>query len=181
MSLMIKAGKFYASWYPKLFLPSTQNFNVQYLNPTNQAYLPWIEKTTRRVARALFHTMAKYKEQLEFKQVILGNFVDIGVGLFAMAGSLALAELKLSGRPADQTPQELADLFCKNAKERIERNFKAIKKNHNRTFNEVADTLMDGKLEWMYSDIYGDVSPFWNDVPKGEAANTTAHEEAVAE
>jgi hypothetical protein len=179
MSLLIKAGKYYAKWYPKLFLPSTQNYNVQYLNPINQAYLPWIEKRTRRVARTLFHTMGKYKEKLEFEQVILGNFVDIGVDLFVMAGSLAFAEMKLANNPADQTPQELADLFCKNAKERIERNFNAIKHNHNSTFNNVADTLMDEKFEWMYSDIFGDLPPFWKDVPMGEAAAVNTQEEAV--
>lgn len=163
--LIWNAFKFYAKWYPKLYMPSGQTYDVKYLNPTNQAYLPWIEKTSRRAARTLFHTMAKYKEQLEFEQVILGNFVDIGIDLFCMAASLAFAEHKLSKNPGDQTPQELVDLFCRNAKARIEANFRAVKKNHNAMYRKVADSLMEGEYHWMYNDIYGDIPPFWKDVP----------------
>ena len=171
LSLMWKAAKFYVPWYPKLLLPSTQSYDVRYLNPTNQAYLPWIEKSARRLARVLFHTMGKYQKQLEFEQVLLGNFVDIGVDLFTMAATLAFVEHKLSENPSDQTPQELADLYCKNARTRIEANFRAVKHNHNSDYQKVADTLMAGDFEWMYSDIYGDLPVFWKDVPQhGDSA-----------
>ena len=175
LQLVIEAAKFYTRWYPKLYLPSVQTYNVNYLSPANQAHLPWIEKTTRRAARVLFHTMAKYKEQLEYEQVILGNFVDIGVDIFTMSALLAFVEHKLAKNPSDQSPQELANLFCKNAKARIEANFRAVKNNHNTEFAKVADSLMDGDYRWMYSDIYNGIHPHWK---KMEAEN--AYEEVSA-
>lgn len=158
--LVMNAAKYYSKWYPSLFMPKTMDYNVKYLNPSNQGQLRYIEKTTRRLARTLFHTMGKYKEQLEFEQCILGNFVEIGVDLFAMAASLANAEAKLAENPGDQTPQELADLFCKNARKRIERNFQDVGKNHNSTYDKVTETLMNGEFAWMYAtDVYTDVPP----------------------
>lgn len=40
--------------------------------------------------------MAKFGPKLEFEQLILANFVDIGVDLFTMASSLAYAEAYLA-------------------------------------------------------------------------------------
>lgn len=168
LQLVMAAAKFYSTWYPMLYLPSAQDYNIKHLNSTNQAFLPWIEKRSRRLARKLFHTMAKYKEKLEFEQVILANFVDIGVDLFAMASTLAFAEVKMAKNPDDQTPQELAELFCRNAQERIETNFAAVGKNHNRLFNKVTNTLMAGKLDWMYNDIYDELAPEWHKAATAE-------------
>ncbi len=160
VSLLMKAAKFYAKWYPALYFPKVSDFNVRYLNPTNQSQLRYIEKTSRKLARVLFHTMGKYQAKLEFEQCILGNFVEIGVDLFAMATSLALAEAKLSENPADQTPQELADLFCKNARVRIANNFRAVRSNHNSTYDKVTETLMNGEFKWMYGeDVYLEDAP----------------------
>ena len=169
---IMTAAKYYVKWYPSLYLPSSQSYNVKYLNPTNQAHLPYIEKMGRRLARKLFHTMAKYKEKLEFEQVILANFVDIGVDLFAMAAVLSYAEALIGKNPNDQTPQELADLFCKNARQRIEANFRAVGKNHNSTFDKVTETLMKGDFEWMYNDIYTDVVPRWREAVTDAPAET---------
>lgn len=166
--LIKKAAGFYAKWYPKLFVPTSQDFDVKYLNPTNQGHLPYIERTARRLAKKLFHTMGKYKEKLEFEQILLGNFVDIGVDLFVMASTLAFAEYKLAVNPSDPSPQMLADLVCKNARRRIAQNFRNVGKNHNPAYQKIADALMDGDFEWMYTDIYPDVPVHWKDVPRSD-------------
>ena len=104
--------------------------------------------------------MAKFKEQLEYEQVLLANYVDIGVDLFAMAASLAMAEAKLAQNPNDPTPNELADLFCKNARQRIKANFRAVGDNHNTDYDKVTETLMKGGFSWMYDEgIYLDTPP----------------------
>lgn len=178
------AAKFYVRWYPGLYIPSSQSYNVKHLNPSNQSHLPFIERTGRKLARSLFHTMAKYKEKLEFEQVILANYVDIGVDLFAMTAVLAMAEAKLALNPSDQTPQELADLFCKNARERIAANFRAVKHNHNSAFDKVTDTLMKGEFEWMYNDIELELPARWSKTDASAPAEQPAaveqpEEEAV--
>ncbi|MCH7958750.1 MAG: acyl-CoA dehydrogenase family protein [Candidatus Hydrogenedentes bacterium] len=173
---LMTAAKFYVKWYPGLYFPSSQSYNVKHLNPSNQSHLPYIERTGRKLARSLFHTMGKYREKLEFEQVILANYVDIGVDLFVMGAVLAMAEAKLAQNPSDHTPQELADLFCKNARQRIANNFRAVKHNHNSTFDSVTDTLMKGEFEWMYNDIYTDVVPRWR---KAESPAPVAEPVAV--
>jgi len=175
IDLIKTAARYYMRWYPALYFPSSQNYKVKYLNPVNQSQLPYIERTSRKLARKLFHTMGKFKEKLEYEQCILANFVEIGVDLFAMAAVLANTEAKLAENPSDQTPQELADLFCKNARVRIAGNFKAVGKNHNGTYDRVTETLMNGEFSWMYNqDVYLDIPPEF----RGEAAAAPAAAEA---
>ncbi len=174
VSLIMKALKFYSTWYPGTWMPASTNFNVKHLNGTNRDHLAYTAKTCKKLARALFHTMGKWQAKLEYEQIILGNFVEIGVDLFVMAASLAYAEHLVAQNPDDQTPQELADLFCKNSRQEIAMNFAAVKKNHNPLFKKVANSLMEGKLNWMVTDTYNDYPPKYRDfaknAPKPQAA-----------
>ena len=156
MAIIWKAVKFYASWYPKLWLPSATNYNVKHLTSANQEHLQFVDRTCRKLARSLFHTMGKYREKLEYEQLILANFVEVSVDLFAMAASLAYAEYLVGQNPGDESPQELADLYCANARDRIAANFRAVKHNHNRQFRTVTKALMEGKYGWLSTDIVED-------------------------
>ena len=160
-SLIMKAAKFYMKWAPSLFIPSSPKYNVKYLSPANRDFLPFIEKNCRKLGFRLFTTMGKYKEQLEYEQQILANFGDIGVDLFAMSCVLALTEAKMAANPKDSTPQELANLYCKEAVKRIKQNFRDVKSNHNSDYDQVTKTLMDGDFSWMYNEdgIYTDIPP----------------------
>lgn len=166
LQLLMKAAKFYSKWVPSLFIPSSQSYNVRYLSPNNQGHLPYIEKNCRKLAFRLLLTMAKFKEQLEYEQVLLANYVDIGVDLFAMSAVLSMTEAKLSQNPNDRTPNEIADLFCMNAKQRIKANYRAVRSNHNDTFNNVTDSLMKGDFSWLYEEgIFLDVPPEYRGAP----------------
>ncbi|MDZ4859828.1 MAG: acyl-CoA dehydrogenase, partial [Candidatus Hydrogenedentes bacterium] len=162
-ALIWKAVKFYAAWYPKQWLPASTDFKVKHLHGANQDHLAFVARTCKKLARTIFHSMAKYKEKLEVEQLILANFVDIGVDLFTMASSLAYAEAHLAQNPGDQSPQELADLYCKNARRRIAENFKAIKNNHNHMFNKVGDGVMEGRYRWLINDIVDDYPAAYRD------------------
>jgi hypothetical protein len=99
------------------------------------------------------------------------------VDLFAMAATLAFAEAKLSENPSDTTPQELADLFCKNARQRIANNFRMVGKNHNHSFDKVTESLMNGEFKWIYSeDVYLDTAPEFRRTATGdEIAEASRH------
>lgn len=166
LQLALKALKFYAGWYPKLWLPSSTDFGVKHLNGPNRDHLAFCAQTSKRLARSLFHTMAKHGPKLEYEQLLLGNFVDIGVDIIVMGCVLANAE-RISGEdPTNTTAQELADLFCKNARQRIANNFRAVRGNHNRAFNKVGNHLMEGKFRWLAKDIYADLPPAYRDFEK---------------
>lgn len=166
--LIMKALKFYMKWYPSTYMPASTNFNVSNLNSANKSHLAYASKTCKKLARKIFHTMALYGPKLEVEQVILGNFVDIGTDLFVMSAALSYAESLLKANPSDQTPQELADLFCCEAKRRIEANFKVAKKNHNRKYNKVAKMLMEGQLQWLAKDAITEIPPKYRDFAKND-------------
>jgi hypothetical protein len=112
--------------------------------------------------------MAKYGPKLEKEQIILGNFVDIGVELFVMGATLSYADHLVAQNPADQTPQELADLYCREARRRIEGNFKAVKSNFNRSYDKVSRLLMDGKLDWLAAGAINPIPPQYRDWEKND-------------
>jgi hypothetical protein len=162
-SLIWNAFKFYSKWYPSLYMPASTDFNTKHLDAAGQEHLAYATRACKRLAKSLFHTMAKFGPKLEFEQLLLGNFVEIGVDLFVMGCVLAKAEKLLAQNPKDKTPQELADLFCRNARERIEMNFFKVKNNHNKLFNKSAKSFMEGKYDWMGSDIFGDLPAAYRD------------------
>jgi hypothetical protein len=164
---MMKAAGFYGTWLPKLFVPGTgPSLEAHNLSERNRKHLAYAAKTSKLLARRLFATMAKYGPKLEKEQIVLGNFVDIGVDLFVMGATLSYADHLVGQNPADQSPQELADLFCREARRRIEGNFKAVKGNFNRSYNKVADLLMDGKLDWLAAGAINPIPPQYRDWEK---------------
>ena len=95
-------------------------------------------------------------------------FVDIGVDLFVMATSLSYADHLLGENPADQTPQELADLFCREARKRIEANFRAVKSNNNRSYRKITGLLMEDKLAWLADGSMDPIPPQYRDWMKND-------------
>ena len=165
----MKAAGFYSTWLPKLFMPETGgHLDAPHLSERNRKHLAYAAKTSKLLARRLFATMAKYGPKLEKEQIILGNFVDIGVDLFVMASALSYADHLVATNPADQSPQELADLFCRETRRRIEGNFRAVKSNYNRSYNKVAGLLMDGKLGWLAEGSMNPIPPKYRDWEKND-------------
>ena len=172
-ALAWKAVKFYALWYPKLWIPSSPNFQLRHLAGPNFDHLTFAARNSKKLARKLFHTMGKYQAKFEFEQLILANFVEIGVDLFVMGAVLANTERLTANNPKDTTPQELANLFCKNARKRIGENFRAVNNNHNGTYNHIADRFMEGKLRWLCTDIFGELPAKYRDyAEKGRQATS---------
>jgi alkylation response protein AidB-like acyl-CoA dehydrogenase len=166
---MTKAAAFYSTWLPKLFVPGTGvSLEAKHLSERNRKHLAYAAKTSKLLARRLFATMAKYGPKLEKEQIILGNFVDIGVDLFVMGATLSYADYLVAQNPADQSPQELADLFCREARRRIEGNFKAVKGNFNRSYDKVSRLLMDGKLDWLAAGAINPIPPQYRDWEKND-------------
>jgi alkylation response protein AidB-like acyl-CoA dehydrogenase len=166
---MMKAAGFYSTWLPKLFMPDTgHHFETKSLSEINRKHLAYAGRTSKLLARRLFATMAKFGPKLEKEQLILGNFVDIGVDLFVMATTLSYADHLLAQNPADQSPQELADLFCREARRRIEANFRAVKSNNNRSYRKVAGLFMDGSLGWLADGSTNPIPPQYRDWEKND-------------
>jgi len=166
---MMKAAGFYAGWLPGLFMPETGgSLAAGRLDARNRKHLAYAAKSSKLLARRLFATMAKLGPKLENEQIILGNFVDVGVDLFVMAATLSYADHLLTLNPQDESPQALADLFCREARRRIEGNFRAVQKQHNRSYRKVTDLFMEGKLGWLADGATNPIPPKYRDWEKND-------------
>jgi len=153
LGILGKMTAFYSWWYPKQWVRMPKTYGVTHLNHRNRCHLTYIDKTAKKLARRLFHTMARYQIKLEKEQLILSQYVDIGTELFAMASSLSRAEFVLKTNPNDTATQEMVDLICQSAKRRIRNHFRAVSCNDNRLIGKVSTNLLAGKYEWMTTGI----------------------------
>ncbi len=153
LKTLVKMGCFYVTWYPRQWIAFPRSFGVKHLSCQNRCHLRYIQKTSKKLARRLFHTMARYQTKLEKEQLILAAYVDVGTDLLAMAASLSRAEHLLSKGQADASVQDAVNLFCKQAKRRIALNFKKVSCNSNGLVAKVSKQLLEGKFDWMINGI----------------------------
>ena len=165
-SLIMNMLKFYAGWYPKLWLPASKDFKVKHLSAVNRQHLGFCAKNCKILGRRIFHTMAKYGPKLEYEQLLLANAVEIGVQIFVMAATLANAERLMANNPDDKSPDELADLFCREARQIIANNYRLLKKNHNKVYGKVTNGVMEGRYDWLVDDVYNELPPSVRDWQK---------------
>jgi hypothetical protein len=146
---IIGAAKFYASWYPKLFLPNLK-LDDQFPIPSRlRKHSHALEKGVRRLARDLFHMISLHRQGLQKRQMILGRLVDCGAELFAMAAVLSFSSSPMAPEGAD----ELADLFCRQARRRLKSLRSCVYRQDDRAAYKVARDLLDGKYSWLSENI----------------------------
>jgi len=143
--------RYYGWWYPKLFLP--QAVSVKGMDPHLGRYMGYIQSTSKRLGREVFHQMMRYQKKLEAKQAILNRIVDIGVELFAMAATCSYADALMKSSKEKGNALHLAELFCCSAQQRIEVFFNESEKNCDRQSISVSKKLLAAEFEWMERDI----------------------------
>ena len=137
------AGVFYAGWYPKQFLPFTSGLPGG-MHPQLAQHLRSAARTSKRLARRLFHAMAKYGPKLEREQILLGRFVDIGAEVFAITATCSRAQSLLANGTKEQNDEllNLADYFCRSASLRIEKLFHAVRHNADKQGYRLAQQVL---------------------------------------
>jgi hypothetical protein len=71
--------------------------------------------------------MTRWQAALEKRQTFLGRTVDVGAELFAISSACVYAQTLTRERPErGEQAVELADLFCGQARRRVERLFTAL-------------------------------------------------------
>jgi alkylation response protein AidB-like acyl-CoA dehydrogenase len=119
----LRAAVFYARWLPTLLL-GRGSFGGYADYGTLAKHLRYAERSSRKLARQTFRGMAKWQGKMEFRQSYLARLVDIGAELFAIAATCVRAQA--SGRAEEI---ELADLFCRQARNRASALFRALHTN----------------------------------------------------
>ncbi|MFF7234143.1 acyl-CoA dehydrogenase family protein [Streptomyces sioyaensis] len=148
-----KAGGFYARWLPKLVagpgqLPRTyQEFGML------AGHLRYVERTSRKLARSTFYAMSRWQGRMETKQGFLGRIVDIGAELFAMSAACVRAEYLRETDDHGREAQQLADVFCRQARIRIEELFGRLWTNTDELDRKVVSGVLDGHYTWLEDGI----------------------------
>jgi alkylation response protein AidB-like acyl-CoA dehydrogenase len=127
------AALFYARWYPKQWLP-LHWFQVRGVRcQVAKRHLRYAARTSRRLARALFHAMVRQGPKLEREQLLLGRFVEIGTELFAISATCLRVEhlIRFETREAVDKAEllQLADYFCRASRLRLAEKFRALSRN----------------------------------------------------
>jgi alkylation response protein AidB-like acyl-CoA dehydrogenase len=152
----LKAGLFYAGWYPKQWLPVLSAIKGRTsTSRVLRRHLRYAARASRKLARSLFHAMVRFGPKLERQQMLLGRFVDIGTELFAITATCARAEAlrTRSEGPSDVVP--LVDYFCSAARLRIERHFAGLRRNVDGKGYRIAQEALSGRLDYLQNGIVG--------------------------
>jgi alkylation response protein AidB-like acyl-CoA dehydrogenase len=144
-----RATAFYATWYPRQWLGLISDLGVGgSLHPALRRHARWTAGASRRLARALFHAMARFGPKLEREQVLLGRFVDLATELFAIACACARAEA-LGTRDAI----ELADYFAHCSRRKVAELFRGLYRHTDRTGYRLAQRILAGDFEWVEAGV----------------------------
>ncbi len=150
-SAALKAAAFYAHWYPGLLLP--RGGAPADFTPAFKPALNYVAKTSRRLARTLFHAMAKYGPALEKKQLTLGRMVDIGTELFAIAATALYADALVKRGQGAQYPraelEQLVQSFVADARGRIAASFAALAHNNDARNYRLTQSILEGKHTYL--------------------------------
>src|SRR5437773_77569 len=145
-----RAGGFYAKWLPTLVTGEGQRPGAYSEFGRLAAHLRYVERASRKLARVTFYGMARWQGRLERKQGFLGRIVDIGAELFAISAVCVRARSDTGAAGAERaaTASELADLFCTQARLRIEELFGQLWANSDAADRALAKRVLADRYTW---------------------------------
>jgi len=155
---------FYVPWYLKLWLgflfrPSYGQFGEL------AKHLKYVESSSRRLARGVFHGMALYQTKMERKQAFVFRAVDIAMELFVMVATIVRTKRLQDARsPNAKAAVELSDLYCRNARYFIEQRFRELWDNDDDLKYSVGRHVLEQRFGWMEPKVSDGVQPPARDV-----------------
>ncbi len=142
----------YAIWYPQQWISGGWWPKHQRLGRLGK-HMRFVERSSHRLARALFHGALRYQTRLAYRQQFLGRLVDIGSELFAMSVACSKAHAMVRLQPSEQSPVELADLYCRLARGRIQGLWKSLHHNEDAKSFQAAQDVLNGRMAWLEEGI----------------------------
>jgi alkylation response protein AidB-like acyl-CoA dehydrogenase len=149
LALLPRVAAFYGSWYPGLWLrglvaPRFGEFGEL------AGHLRFVDRASRRLARAIFRGMVVFGAKAERKQAFLFRLVDIANELLAMAASVSRAEaLRRAGRPEAAACTRMADHFCRRSRRTVAALFGALWRNDDASAYALGREVLDGGHAWL--------------------------------
>jgi alkylation response protein AidB-like acyl-CoA dehydrogenase len=119
-----RASAFYGKWFPTLITGPGRSPSSYREFGALAPHVRFVERSARKLARSTFYGMARWQGGLEHRQAFLGRIVDIGAELFAISAAVVRAEML-----DDPAARDLADLFARQSRRRVDALFRALWRN----------------------------------------------------
>jgi len=145
----VRSALFYGWWYPSRWIG--WGFWPKYgaFGPL-ATHVRFIEHAARRLARGVFHAMVRFGPKLELRQGVLFRLVDVGAELFAMAATCSRAARLMRDDPvAGAQAMRIADVFCRQARGRVQGKFQGLWRNEDVPTYKVAQEVLNGEHAWL--------------------------------
>jgi alkylation response protein AidB-like acyl-CoA dehydrogenase len=141
---LVRSAKFYPTWYTTRWLTSAKGYGEF---GALAGHVRFVDAHTRKLGRAIFHAMVRLGPKLERRQMVLFRAVDIGAELFAMSAVCSRAQMLR--KTGDVNAVELADLFCRESRRRIDAHFDNLFGANDAAIYRVAQQVLKGEYEWL--------------------------------
>ena len=148
LQALLRSGAFYAYWYPKLWVGWGRAPRYSEFGPL-ATHVRFVNRACRRLARTLFHSMIRFGPKLEKRQAVLARLVEIGAELLAITASCSRAYSMYKKDPSNRGPVELAGLFSRHARRRVEERFAAVFDNDDVATYNVAQQVIKNEHIWL--------------------------------
>ena len=148
LQALLRSGAFYAYWYPKLWVGWGRAPRYSEFGPL-ATHVRFVNRACRRLARTLFHSMIRFGPKLEKRQAVLARLVEIGAELLAITASCSRAYSMYKKNPSNRGPVELAGLFSRHARRRVEERFAAVFDNDDVATYNVAQQVIKNEHIWL--------------------------------
>ncbi len=153
VAALFKAGFHYALWYPARWIgwshwPRFGEFGKL------ARHMRYVDRTARKLSRAVFHSIVRFGPGLEKRQAVLARLVEIGAELFAMSASCSRAQMLQTSKSAEDRARgsqakDLADIFCRLARRRIQDRFRSLFRNDDVAVYRTAQRVLSNELVWL--------------------------------
>jgi hypothetical protein len=146
------SGSFYSRWYPRQYGRAKAG-DLSRLHEQLRPHVQYGAKTSKKLARGLFHSMMRFGPKLDREQLLLSRYVGVATELFAMNATCSYAQHLISqGKPAAEI-LTVANYFCESAKSRIDHHFAGTSRNADARGYALVQELLGGKHELLRTGI----------------------------
>ena len=144
---------FYAGWYPFLWMGFTSWFRYGKFGRFAKD-LRWADRTSRKLARNVFHLMVRWQAGLEKRQMVLFRTVDIAMELAVMVATIVRTHaLKKQGADNADAAAELTAQVVRNTRAFVDDRFRKLWAHDDVAKYKVGKQLLDGSFDWTFDEI----------------------------
>jgi alkylation response protein AidB-like acyl-CoA dehydrogenase len=153
LKALLRMAGFYARWYPRQWWTWPSWFKFRSVGKLGR-HFRFVDRFSHKLARNIFHAMARYQLGLEKRQLVMARLVEIGVGLFVMAAACSRALYLAEQGKGHDNAVALADLFCRYEAREIRNRFKELFNGIDPVAYRLSQKFLQGEYDWLEDAIF---------------------------